>query len=287
MAPRPLQTATLTVLALIAFAANSLLTRLALDSGTIDAASFTGIRLAAGAAMLVALTGRGLLRRGNARGWARLAGPVALFVYAAPFSFAYMRIGAAVGALVLFGSVQLTMIGWAMLRGEQPGPRVAVGIALAAGGLLLLTLPGASRPDPLGAALMAVAGIAWGVYSLCGRGSRDPLAANARNFAWSVPLALALSLSTLDDAEVSGRGLWLAVISGALTSGLGYAIWFRALRGLSATRAGVVQLSVPVLAAFGAAIFLGESVTTRLVGSSVAVLGGVGLALTTPRSHRS
>jgi drug/metabolite transporter (DMT)-like permease len=233
--------------------------------------------------MLVVLARGGFRRSPSRRSWAGVLGPVTLFTYAAPFSFAYLRIGAAVGALVLFGCVQLTMIGWGMMRGERLGPRAAGGIALAAGGLLALTLPGATRPDLLGTLLMVVAGISWGVYSLVGRGSDNPLAANTWSFAWALPLTCVLTLSTLGRAEVSGHGVMLAVISGAVTSGLGYAIWYRALRGLSATQAGVVQLTVPILAGFGAVLFLGEAVTTRMLGSAVAVLGGVALAITAVR----
>ena len=271
-------TVALTLVALVAFASNSLLTRLALGSRHIDAASFTALRLAAGAVMLAALV------LAQSRSWTALrgagvAGPVALFVYAAPFSFAYLRIGAAVGALVLFGVVQLTMIGYGIARGERPTLAMWLGLALAAGGLLALTLPAVARPNPLGVALMAVAGIAWAVYTLVGRRTPDPLAANARSFVWSTPLAMLLVALARGPVEATGRGVVLALISGAVTSGLGYAVWYRALPRLTVTQAAVAQLSVPVIAAVGAGVALGEMLSARLVLSGIAVLAGVAIVL--------
>jgi drug/metabolite transporter (DMT)-like permease len=277
--PRRLETVALTALALIAFAANSILTRMALAPGHIDAAGFTTVRLATGALMLVVLVRAGSASWSPLRGRPGL-GSLALFAYAAPFTFAYLRIGAAVGALVLFGAVQLTMIGWGVAHGERPGPRTWAGLALAAGGLMALLLPSASRPDPLGFALMVVAGVAWGAYSLLGKRVGDPLAANARGFLWSVPLALVLYVLTLRSSSLGARGVVLASLSGAVTSGLGYAIWYRALRGLTATQAGILQLCVPVLAAVAAVVVLDERATARLAGAGLAVLGGVALALT-------
>src|SRR6478752_5414248 len=229
------KTAALTLLALIAFASNSLLTRLALGTHQIDAAGFTAIRLVAGAVMLIALVAA------QDRSWSAMkgtsvAGPLALFAYAAPFSFAYLRIGAAVGALVLFGVVQLTMIGYGIARGERPGTLMWLGLVLAAAGLALLTVPSVTRPDPVGVLLMAVAGVAWAVYTLVGRGTSNPLAANARSFLWSAPLAIALVLYLMlsrTDAPPSGQGIALALVSGAVTSALGYAIWYRALPSLT------------------------------------------------------
>jgi len=283
--PRPLETAVLTALALTAFAFNSILTRLALGRGHVDAATFAAVRLATGALALA------LLVRWHAGSWRPLrgggwAGPLALFAYAAPFSFAYLRIGAATGALVLFGTVQLTMIGWGVAHGERPGARTWLGLLLAAGGLAALALPAAIRPDPLGTALMVVAGVAWGSYSLQGKGAPDPLAANARGFLFSVPPALLLAAVTFPVAKVDGTGLLLATVSGAVTSGLGYAIWYRALRGLTAIRAAILQLAVPVIAAVAAVLLLGEMVTVWLVGSGVAVIGGVALALSARRRTR-
>jgi drug/metabolite transporter (DMT)-like permease len=287
------KTAALTLLALVAFASNSLLTRLALGTHQIDAASFTAIRLVAGAVMLIALAGA------QDRSWSAMqgksiAGPLALFAYAAPFSFAYLRIGAAVGALVLFGVVQLTMIGYGIARGERPGAMIWLGLVLAAAGLALLTVPSVTRPDPLGVLLMAIAGVAWAVYTLVGRGTASPIVANARSFFWSSPLAIALVLVVIGlhpEAAPSSRGIVLALVSGAVTSGLGYAIWYRALPSLTVTQAAVAQLSVPVIAALGAVALLGEAVSSRLVVAGVLVLSGVGLALSArarqPRVERS
>jgi drug/metabolite transporter (DMT)-like permease len=272
------------MLALVAFAANSILTRMALAGHLVDAASFTAIRLASGALVLAALLGARAGGRRSLRGRGAL-GPLALFAYAAPFSFAYLRIGAAVGALVAFGSVQLTMIGWALARGERPTPRVWAGLALAAAGLGYLVLPAATRPDPLGTLLMTTAGAAWGVYSLVGKTS-EPLAANARSFLWATPLALLLVVArgaAGDTLTVSARGAALALVSGAVTSALGYAIWYRALRGLTATQAAIVQLSVPVIAGLGAVALLGEHPSSRLVVSALAVLGGLALVLSRRR----
>jgi drug/metabolite transporter (DMT)-like permease len=272
------RTVVLTLLALVAFASNSLLTRLALGSRQLDAASFTAIRLGSGAVMLAAIVLVQSRSLRSLRG-ARIAGPLALFAYGAPFSFAYLRIGAAVGALVLFGVVQLTMIGYGIARGEHPTPVMWLGLALATGGLLVLTVPAVARPDPLGVALMAVAGCAWAVYTLVGRGASDPLAANARSFLWSTPLAMLLVALGRAPVHATGRGVLLALVSGAVTSGLGYAIWYRALPGLTVTQAAVAQLSVPVIAAAGAVLTLGETVSTRLVLAGIAVLSGVGLVL--------
>jgi drug/metabolite transporter (DMT)-like permease len=276
-------TIALTLLALIAFASNSLLTREALGTHQLDAATFTAIRLAAGAVTLAILTGAGARSLQPLRG-SGIAGPLALFAYAAPFSFAYGRIGAAVGALVLFGVVQLTMIGYALARGEHPTPAIWLGLVLAAGGLAALAAPSVTRPDPLGVLLMAVAGVAWAVYTLVGRTRSDPLAANARSFLWSAPLAILVALAVraaggVHDATTV-RGTTLALVSGAVTSGLGYAIWYRALPRITVTQAAVAQLSVPVIAALGAVALLGEALGLRLVGSGAAVLAGVGLVLT-------
>jgi drug/metabolite transporter (DMT)-like permease len=273
-----LGTPVLTLLALGAFAANSLLTRMALAPGLVDAASFTLMRLTAGALVLC------LLVRLQSGGWASLrgggwVGPVALFAYAAPFTFAYLRIGAAVGALLLFGSVQITMIGWGIIRGERPGLRVWLGLGLAVIGLGILLLPSASRPDLIGSLLMASAGIAWGIYSLRGKTAARPIDSNARNFLFAAPLALALLLTQRAHLAVTPRGLLLAAVSGAVTSGLGYAAWYRALPHLPATAAAILQLSVPVLAALGAVALLNEQPTLRLLGASVVVLLGVALAI--------
>jgi drug/metabolite transporter (DMT)-like permease len=281
------ETALLTSLALIAFASKSLLTRLALGAGAMDAATFTTVRLVAGASVLAAIVraqghrpaSSGPGRGGGGVGGRGLVGPLALFAYAAPFTFAYLRIGAATGALILFGAVQITMIGAGIAAGERPRLRSWIGIAAAAAGLAWLMLPALRRPDPIGSALMVVAGCAWGVYSLAGKKATNALAANARSFAWAVPLAVALNLLAMSSVKVSARGLVLAAISGGVTSGVGYAIWYRALRGLTATQAGILQLSVPVIAAIGAVAVLGESVGPRLATAGAAVIGGLGLVL--------
>jgi len=279
------RTGALTALALLAFAANSILTRLALGRHLIDAASFTGVRLGAGAVVLGGLT---WLRSKSwrplrGRGW---RGPVALFAYAAPFSLAYGRIGAAVGALILFGSVQLTMIGWGLLQGERPPARTWVGFGLSAAGLGWLMLPAAARPDPAGSALMVVAGAAWGAYSLLGRKTAsDRLSANAHSFIGAALMAAALVATTAAarGSHTTPGGVALALVSGGVTSGLGYAIWYRALPGLTATQAAVAQLAVPIIAALAAVAFLGEHASPRLLGAGAVVLGGVALALSAGR----
>jgi len=262
--------------ALTGFAANSLLCRTALRPGLIDAASFTAVRIAAGAAALFALSAA---RAGTAARSGSWGSALALVGYAAAFSYSYLRIGAGTGALLLFGSVQATMLLAGLRAGERLRPRAALGLALALVGLVILVLPGLTAPDPLGAALMAAAGVAWGVYSLRGRGARQPLLETAGNFARSVPFAVLLLLPALPAAHASGAGLALAALSGALASGVGYSFWYAALPSLGALRAAIVQLSVPVLTAAGAALLLGEPITARLVLSSVVILGGVALAL--------
>jgi len=296
----PLRTALLTSVALLAFAGNSLLCRLALKQTDIDAASFTSVRLCSGAlvlALLVAWRGRG--RAGSAPPWAAgdwTAG-LALFVYAAGFSFAYLSLTAATGALLLFGVVQTTMIGWGLWRGERLRPLQWAGLVAASAGLVWLLLPGLATPPLQAGLLMGAAGVAWAVYTLRGRtAGGDPTALTAGNFLRAAPLALGLSLLTAAWARWDAAGLLLAVASGALASGAGYAIWYTALRGLSATRAAILQLAVPALAAAGGVLLLGEPLTPQLLGASLAVLGGVLLvilarapaptALTPPRPAR-
>jgi drug/metabolite transporter (DMT)-like permease len=261
---------------LIGFAANSLLCRGALGRGHADAATFTTIRLASGALALWILARRGPRAIAAAGRWSSAA---ALFTYAAAFSFAYVRIGAAVGALLAFGAVQATMIAWALRTAERPGPAEWGGLALAAGGVVFLVSGGLRAPDPMGAALMLAAGVAWGIYSLIGRSSVRPLETTAGNFVRAVPMTLALSLVVPGLAHVTRPGVLLAVASGAIASGVGYSLWYGALPGLTATKAAVVQLSVPVLAALGGVLLLGEVLTPRLVVAAVAILGGVALAI--------
>jgi drug/metabolite transporter (DMT)-like permease len=266
----------LTSLAMIAFAGNSLLCRVALKDTSIDAASFTTIRLISGAVTLW-LVAR--MSRGTRAGRGNWLSAFALFVYAAGFSFAYVRLPAAMGALLLFGAVQATMIAHGLGAGERLQSLQRVGLVLALGGLVGLLMPGLSAPPLSGSVLMLSAGVAWGVYSLRGKGAGDPTRVTAGNFLRAVPIAAALSVLMHDRASLDGAGVWYAVSSGALASGIGYAIWYTALPALKATNAATVQLSVPVIAALGGIALLGESVTLRLVLASVAILGGIALVL--------
>jgi len=274
------RTALLTTLAMLAFAGNSLFCRLALRDTEIDAASFTAIRLAAGALVLAAL----LMLRGK-RPTAGGSWPMAamLFAYAVCFSFAYRDLTAATGALLLFGAVQFTMTGYGLWTGEQIRGLKLVGLLLALGGLVWLLLPGLAAPPLLAAALMLVAGAAWGVYSLLGMGAGDPTAATGGNFLRSLPFAAALALTATTAGTTAGTvdhtGALYAVLSGAVTSGLGYVLWYAALPMLRATSAATVQLSVPAIAALGGAMLLAEPVTMRLLVASVAVLGGIALTI--------
>jgi len=270
-------TVLLTAAAMIAFAANSLLCRMALGAQLIDAASFTAVRLVCGAlflALLVVIRHRSVF---SSRADAIAVG--ALFGYAIAFSFAYLGLSASTGALILFGAVQITMIGAGLINRERLSPLGWGGLVLACTGLVALLAPGVTAPPISNALLMAIAGIAWGIYSLRGRKAPDPLRATATNFLWSVPLAL-LSVPTFAHPPVvSGEGLALAAASGAIASGLGYVIWYAALVRLPAIAAASVQLSVPVIAALGGVLFLGEHAGLRLLLSSLAVLGGIALVL--------
>ncbi len=272
----------LTTLALLAFAANSLLCRLALKHTTIDPASFTAIRLIAGALTLwlvVRIRTRSSTTLGN---W---PSATALFAYAATFSFSYVSLPAAAGALLLFGAVQVTMIGYGLWAGERPGKTQALGLCAACAGLGALLLPGLAAPPLQGALLMLAAGVAWGIYSLRGKGGGDATAVTAGNFLRAAPMAACLGLALLPWASLDIAGFWYALASGALASGLGYALWYTALRGLTTTTAASVQLSVPVIAAAGGVLLLDEPLTLRLVLCSIAILGGIALViLAKPRS---
>lgn len=265
----------LTSLAMVAFASNSLLCRIALRDTGIDAASFTTIRLTSGALMLW-LAAR--MHRG-AQGGGNWLSAFALFAYAAGFSFAYLSLTAATGALLLFGAVQATMIGYGIWKGERLRRLQLIGLAAAIGGLVVLLMPGLSAPPLLGSVLMLGAGIAWGVYSLRGRGAGDPTRVTAGNFLRAAPIAAALSVVLLSESSLDTAGIWYAIASGALASGIGYAIWYTALPALKATSAATVQLSVPVIAALGGIVLLGEPFTLRLVLASVAILGGIALVI--------
>lgn len=273
----------LVVLTMIAFAGNSLLCRLALRTTQIDAATFTSIRLVCGAVALWLIV---RLRDSAAAGGGNWISAFALFAYAAAFSYAYLTLPAGTGALLLFGAVQATMIGWGLWSGERLRPRQVAGLVLAFAGLIGLVLPGVSAPPFAGSLLMAAAGIAWGVYSLRGRGGGDPTRTTAGNFLRAVPFAASLSVITLGWASVDGAGIAYAIASGALTSGVGYAIWYTALKGLRATHAATVQLSVPVIAAFGGVLLLDESITLRLVLAATAILGGIALVVLSRQGAR-
>ena len=264
------QTLALTAVAMLAFAGNSLLCRLALQHSGIDPASFTSVRLTSGAVVLWALVRwRGQRPAGD---WGSAA---ALFVYAAAFSYAYLSLSAGTGALLLFGAVQATMLGWGLWRGQRLGWGQTAGLMLALGGLVALLLPGLTAPPAVGALLMLAAGVAWGVYSLRGRGAGDPTAVTAGNFVRASALAVPLALAALPWARVDVAGLLWALCSGAVTSGLGYAIWYTALKGLQPTSSASVQLSVPVLTALGGVALLSEPLTLRLALCSAAILGGI------------
>ena len=266
----------LTSLAMIAFAGNSLLCRAALKQTTIDAASFTTIRLISGAMMLWLVV---RMSRGTQTGRGNWLSAFALFVYAAFLSYAYASLTTAMGALLLFGAVQATMIGHGVWTGERLLKLQLLGLVIALAGLVGLLLPGLSAPPMFGSMLMLSSGVAWGVYSLRGRGAGDPTRVTAGNFLRAVPIAAALSVLMVDRTSLDSAGIWYAVASGALTSGIGYSIWYTALPALKAAKAATVQLSVPVIAALGGIIFLGEPLTLRMVLSSAAILGGIALVI--------
>lgn len=277
----------LTALTMTAFAANSVLGRMAIGSGEtplIDPASYSAVRLIAGAVALALIVWFSMARRGQSElarsgSW---SSAFALFVYAAAFSYAYVALDTGVGALILFACVQATMIGWSLKEGDRPSPLEWLGLLTAFGAFIWLVSPGLAAPDPLAAAAMAVSGIAWGAYSLRGRGLPDPLKATADNFLRSVvflaPLGVLVAIAGLP-VHATGSGLVLAVLSGAVTSGIGYALWYRVLRQIGGTQGAIVQLTVPVIAAFGGTLFLAEAWTLRLALSSVLILGGVALAI--------
>ena len=264
----------LTAFALAAFAFNSILCRMALRGGEADAVGFTLVRLVAGAVTLITISyffGKGTktVGRGN---W---ISAFFLFAYAICFSLAYLALNAGTGALILFGSVQLTMIAFALSRGERPGVLEWLGLAAAVGGLVYLVFPGLTSPPLYSSLLMAAAGVAWGVYTLRGKGS-DPLATTTGNFIWSVPLIIIASIPFFSQIHLSNRGLILATLSGAVASGIGYTVWYAALKHHTSTRAAVLQLSVPVIAAAGGILFLSEVATTRLWIAGATILGGIG-----------
>jgi drug/metabolite transporter (DMT)-like permease len=263
--------------ALVAFAMNSILCRLALAAGAIDAVLFTLVRLAAGAGCLALILA--FRRRSLRTVRADLPAAAMLFLYAIAFSLAYRDLAAGTGALVLFGMVQVTMIGWGLTHGERLRAAGWAGLVVALSGLVVLTMPGLTAPSLRGGAMMAVAGIAWGVYSLRGRALTDPLAATAGNFSAAVLPAVAVALAFGGERQATPWGIILAVLSGAVASALGYVAWYAALQRLRATGAATVQLLVPVIAAVGGVLLLGETVTVRLLAAAGMILGGVHLTL--------
>lgn len=267
---------TLTLLAMLAFAGNSILCRLALLNSHIDPASFTLIRLLSGAVTLWLVV---RVRRGTAPGGGNWWSALALFAYAAGFTFAYVSLPAATGALLLFGAVQATMISYGIWAGERFLKWQVFGLLLAFAGIVGLLLPGLSAPPLFASLLMLVAGVAWGIYSLRGKTAGDATQVTAGNFLRAVPFAVLLSVIMLPGSTVDSAGLAYALASGALTSGLGYAIWYAVLPKLKATNAATVQLSVPVIAAFGGIVFLSEPITLRLALASIAILGGIALII--------
>ena len=271
---------TLTSVAMIAFAGNSLLCRFALKNTTIDPASFTSVRLLSGAVALWLLL---TIRSKSSQMTGSWSSALALFTYAAAFSFAYVTLQAGTGALLLFGAVQVTMIGYGLWSGERLSVRQSIGFVAALGGLVWLVLPGVSAPSLVGSTLMVTAGIAWGVYSLRGRGAGDPAAITTGNFLRAVLPALLLSAVFMKSTQLDKAGISYAVISGALASGAGYIIWYSALQGLRATTASIVQLSAPVIAAIGGVLFLSEAITARLAIASLATLGGIAIVVVDKR----
>lgn len=285
-----LKTTFMSALALIAFAGNSVLCRLALSDSSIHPASFTSIRLLSGALTLLLLVWLSNLAKDDdlTKGQANIslkknwAAPVMLFAYAALFSFAYITLDTGVGALILFGSVQITMVLINLFRGNRLSAFEWLGLLLACSGLVYLVFPELSKPSVIGFMMMSVAGIAWGVYTVLGQGSQDPLTDTASNFVKTIPLTIVLVLPFLDQISVSpfqneivARAWLLAISSGAITSGVGYAIWYSALRNLNTSQAGVLQLLVPILAAIGGVAFAGELLTHRLMVASFLTLGGI------------
>lgn len=274
----PVRVVVLTSAAMVAFAANSILCRMSLGAGHIDASSFTSIRLLSGTVCLLLIVG--WRDRSIALGRPRAAGVAALFIYMIGFSFAYQSLSAGTGALLLFGFVQLTMLGIAAYRGERWPGLAWAGMLMAVCGLVYLLLPGVEAPDPLYSAFMASAGIAWGIYSILGAAGDDPTRSTARNFLYATPLALLVSFFDLHQMVLSWEGVVLAIASGAIASGIGYAIWYTALEYIRASSAAIIQLSVPALATLGGVLLLAEPLNMRIVLATALIISGIALALT-------
>jgi drug/metabolite transporter (DMT)-like permease len=276
--PARLNTFLSTTLALTAFAMNSILCRLALREGLIDAASFSTVRLISGALALLVISS--LAEKSQSRGLQpNLVSALFLALYVFAFSFAYISLEAGTGTLILFGSVQATMIMFAFFSGEPPTFIECSGLILAIFGLIYLVSPGLQAPPLFSSFLMTISGISWGLYSLRGCNSSHPLQTTTRNFMLAIPFALVITLATIKSSHLEIRGVVIASISGSITSGIGYVIWYNALRGLTATRSAIVQLSVPIIAAACGVALLGERISFRLLVSSVLILGGVSIAL--------
>ena len=273
-----IKTAFFTVLALIAFAANSVLGRLALKEGAIDASSFTTVRLLSGALVLFIIIriNRNSSNQSSKGSW---SASLMLFIYAITFSFAYLSLDTGIGALILFAAVQITMILLSIITGNRLYLIEWAGVAIAFTGFVYLILPGLTTPSLGGFILMTIAGVAWGLYTLKGRGSKNPLMDTAYNFFRTIPLVFILIIITFKTTHYSFEGLVLALLSGGITSGIGYTIWYIALGGLSATPAAVLQLLVPVIAAVGGILFVSEAITIRLIISATMILGGILMVL--------
>jgi drug/metabolite transporter (DMT)-like permease len=274
----PLKTFLTTTFALVAFALNSILCRLALRGGEADAAGFTAVRLASGALALIAIS-YFVSRKNGVKKSGSWTSALFLFAYAACFSFAYLGLTAGTGALILFGAVQLTMIAAAVGKGERPPFWEWCGLAVAAGGLVYLVLPGLASPPLASSALMGAAGISWGIYTLRGRSGKDPLANTTGNFVRSLPLVAILAALFYSDLHLTARGILLAGLSGAAASGAGYTVWYIALRDHTSARAAILQLSVPVIAAFLGVLLLDEATTPRLYVAASLILGGIALTI--------
>jgi drug/metabolite transporter (DMT)-like permease len=266
--------------AIAGFSGNSLLARGALGGGQIDASTYTLIRLSSGALLLGAIS---LIRRRSLAGHGNWAAGAALAAYAASFSFSYLRIGAALGALVLFPTVKLSLLLWGARLGQHPARIVWFGALVALAGLLGLSLPGSKRPDLLGIALMIVAGIAWAIYTVEGRRMLEPFGATARNFMLAAAVAAPLVACSLFEGHAAPRGILLAAISGAFTSGLIYCLWYTVVPALTAMQMGMAQMAVPALSALGAVVLLGEILTARVIFAAAAIFIGIGLSLTRRR----
>ncbi|MCF6195692.1 MAG: DMT family transporter [Emcibacter sp.] len=272
--PSVVKTAALTTFALVAFAGNSVLCRLALGGDSIDAASFSSIRLLSGILMLALILA--LSRpKGKKRSTGSWSASFMLFLYATTFSFAYVSLDTGIGALILFGAVQITMIMISLIKGTRLHVSEWLGVILAFSGFIYLVMPGLTAPSLTGFLLMATAGIAWGIYTVKGQASQNPVSDTTYNFLRTLPLVLILVMVTFPHARLSNAGILLAVLSGAVTSGIGYAVWYMALRDLSISKAAVVQLCVPIIAAAGGILFAHETIPQRMLLASVMILGGI------------